>query len=520
MASEQDDWKKKYRELALETEGNAKAAELTIESLKQLVSGMTIALQGDDADLDNELRVLKQTLVDGGARELKPVTQRLGSLIRSRDSRREDNAKRLLISLQKWIADMKAIATQQSSLSDLNELSQSSQSAVDSLYELPDLIARLAECQSGLRISQDQVSDFDLQPGRPSPVDGDTRMLLQNIASELLELIACLYVPQEEKPLARKLVQEVEKGFELADLPDLMRELVTLVGKANNNASEDFERYLINLSEQLTGVQSFLSDSQKEQAAVGQSQRLLDSQVRKDVRALNEAVKTTNEITELKQNVTRQLVGIMRAMDNFKRSEEARESRMQERYEGLMGKVEQMEQETRQVKAHMEEERMKARTDPLTGLPNRAAYDDQIFSESERWARYRAPLSVAVCDLDFFKRINDTYGHLAGDKVLRLIARVLTRSLRSTDFVARYGGEEFVIIMPSTARKEAATALEKLRAAVESSPFNFHGKPVTVTMSFGVTEAKEGDNVDALFSRADALLYQAKENGRNQVCSD
>jgi len=520
VASEQEDWKKKYRELALETEEGAKTSERTIESLKQLVSGMTIALQGDDSDLDNELRVLKKTLAEGSARELKPVAQRLNSLIRSRDSRREDNAKRLLTSLQQWIADMKAIATQQDSLTELNELSLGSQSAVESLYELPDLIARLAQCQSGLRVSPDHVSDFDLQPGESAHSDGDVRMLLQNIAGELLELIGALYVPQDEKPLARKLVEKVEKGFDLEDLPELMRELVTLVGKSNSNASEDFERYLINLSEQLTGVQSFLADSRKEQAAVGQSQRMLDAQVRKDVRQLNEAVKTTDEISELKQNVTRQLVGIMRAMDTFKRSEEARESRMQERYEGLMDKVEQMEQETRQVKAHMEEERMKARTDPLTGLPNRAAYDDQIFSECERWARYRAALSVAVCDLDYFKRINDTYGHLAGDKVLRLIARVLSRSLRSTDFVARYGGEEFVIIMPSTSRSEAATALEKLRAAVESSPFNFHGKPVTVTMSFGVTEAKEGDNADALFSRADALLYQAKENGRNQVCSD
>nr|WP_232349172.1 GGDEF domain-containing protein [Neptunomonas qingdaonensis] len=166
----------------------------------------------------------------------------------------------------------------------------------------------------------------------------------------------------------------------------------------------------------------------------------------------------------------------------------------------------------------MEEERLKARTDALTGLPNRAAYDDHLEKEFERWARYQQGFSVAVGDLDFFKRINDTYGHLAGDKVLRLISRVLTKNLRGSDFVARFGGEEFVILMPSTQAEEGAKAIEKLRESISKSPFNFHGQPVTITMSFGVTETRESDTKDGLFARADAALYKAKQEGRNRVC--
>mgnify|MGYP000377368211 CR=1 FL=1 len=204
-------------------------------------------------------------------------------------------------------------------------------------------------------------------------------------------------------------------------------------------------------------------------------------------------------------------------VDDFKRDEDEREHRLQDRYENLLDKVERMEQETREVRAHMEAEKARATTDALTGLPNRAAYDERIAEEVARWQRYKTHFSVAVGDLDFFKRINDTYGHLAGDKVLRLIAKVVKLKLRGSDFVARYGGEEFVILMPSTGATEAHQAVDKIRQAVAKSPFNFHGKPVTVTMSFGVSESQEGDNEESLFSRADEMLYKAKANGRNQA---
>ncbi len=523
MTSVQEDWKHKYRELASEHEREQQASGEQMQNLSQLVTNMAMALHGDDPQLDAELDQLKR-LISGEQQNpaLKKVTRQLDKRIRVRDAAREQNAKKILTVIHKWIAELKQVTRHEATTQMLEALHGRSQGVVDRMYELPQVLSDLVELQSGVIHATCDDANYDLQPPESdrTVADADTRMLLRYIAAELLELIGSLHIPQAEQPLARKLTQQVEQGFELPDLPQLMHELVSLVTRSSNNTSEDFERYLLALSEQLNDVQSFLADSRKEQVSVGQSHRQLDQQVRSDVRKLNEAVKTSHEITDLKKAVTQQLVGIMRAMDTFKRSEEEREIRLQERYETLIGKVERMEVETQQVKAHMEEERLRARTDPLTGMPNRAAYDDLIRAECERWSRYRTPLSVAVGDLDFFKRINDSYGHLAGDKVLRLVAKVLSRAIRSSDFIARYGGEEFVLVLPSTDLAEARQALEKLRAAVESSPFNFHGKPVSVTMSFGVTEARENDTVDDLFSRADTMLYQAKENGRNRICSD
>jgi diguanylate cyclase len=122
---------------------------------------------------------------------------------------------------------------------------------------------------------------------------------------------------------------------------------------------------------------------------------------------------------------------------------------------------------------------------------------------------------LAVCDLDHFKSINDNFGHLAGDKVLRIIAKTLRDRLRKTDFVARFGGEEFVILMPETERQEALQTLDAIRQAVAASPFHFRDKPVAITLSVGIAIFSDTATSDHVFERADTALYQAKQAGRN-----
>ena len=231
-------------------------------------------------------------------------------------------------------------------------------------------------------------------------------------------------------------------------------------------------------------------------------------------------MKNTHDIKDLKNAVSLQLSGLVKAMDSFKKKEEEREHRLQDRYEDLIGKVEEMEQETRKVKAHMEEERLRARTDPLTGLPNRAAYDEHIEQEYERWSRYRTAFAVVVADLDLFKKVNDSFGHLAGDKVLRLVAKVITKNIRVTDFVARYGGEEFVILVPNAKLSEAAKLADQIRQVISKKSIknkNTGQDFGKITMSFGIAEFSNNEIQESIIQRADAALYLAKENGRNRV---
>lgn len=526
MAEEQVDWKKKYRELTLEFEQFERKSVDTEQQLRQLAGYMSIGLEGDNPQFDAELAALKPLLHEPCTEHLgflQKISRRIEKQVQHREDLRGKTAKQTVAALLKWIRMLRTQVQNSGSQNLLDSLERRSNEVEDKGYELPAVLGDLIELQSHIETGTEgqaeiSDSDFSLDTTASSDALGDeVKLLLKRIGAELLELISGLYVPKEENPNARQLVKRIEDGFELPHLPEIVHQVVQLVIKSTSNTSEDFENYLLELSTRLTEVQTFVVDSRQEQQEIGQNQRDLDIQVRRDVKKLHHTVKNTNDITDLKKAVSLQLSGLVRAMDSFKKKEEEREQRLQGRYEDLIDKVELMEQETRKVKAHMEEERLRARTDPLTGLPNRAAYDEHIDQEYERWSRYRTPFSVVVGDLDFFKKINDTYGHLAGDKVLRLVAKVITKNIRVTDFVGRYGGEEFIIILPSTGAEEASQAMEKLRESLASSPFNFHGKPVGITMSFGVTEIKEGDSLDDVFTRADEALYQAKEDGRNLV---
>jgi diguanylate cyclase (GGDEF)-like protein len=137
--------------------------------------------------------------------------------------------------------------------------------------------------------------------------------------------------------------------------------------------------------------------------------------------------------------------------------------------------------------------------------------------EFKRWQRNGFPLCLAVVDIDFFKRINDNYGHSAGDKTLKVIANALKKSLRSTDFIARFGGEEFVILLPETKLADVSGPLNKIREIIKKIPFKFKNKDVSITISMGVTLFKTGDNPLQAFDRADAALYEAKNGGRDKV---
>ena len=167
------------------------------------------------------------------------------------------------------------------------------------------------------------------------------------------------------------------------------------------------------------------------------------------------------------------------------------------------------------MKTQVRKERERAMTDLLTQLPNREAWQERLSFEYNRWQRYHHALTVAVIDIDLFKRINDSYGHKAGDRVLQLVARELSSRLRTTDFIARYGGEEFVLLMPETSVEDAVVVIDQLREYVAGLPFHFGGKPVTITFSAGLSELVDGDTEDTVFDRADRALYQAKEAGRN-----
>jgi diguanylate cyclase (GGDEF)-like protein len=156
--------------------------------------------------------------------------------------------------------------------------------------------------------------------------------------------------------------------------------------------------------------------------------------------------------------------------------------------------------------------------DGLTQVFNRRSFDESLERELSRCRRYGRTLSLALIDIDKFKHINDEYGHLAGDAVLKEVASTIRRRVRREDVLARFGGEEFALLTPEIDLKGAQSMAEKVRKVVEKHRFVFDGETISVTISCGVsTLGKKGDDAQALIARADERLYEAKERGRNRV---
>ena len=155
-----------------------------------------------------------------------------------------------------------------------------------------------------------------------------------------------------------------------------------------------------------------------------------------------------------------------------------------------------------------------ASIDPLTSIPNRRKFNEVLNYELQRDSRYQKGLSLILCDLDYFKLINDKHGHNIGDEVLKEFTQLVSDNIRKTDFFARWGGEEFALLLPETELSTAVEMAEKLRLVIERYELPNVGK---FTASFGVTQYMEGDNELRLVTRTDNALYKAKENGRNRV---
>ena len=172
------------------------------------------------------------------------------------------------------------------------------------------------------------------------------------------------------------------------------------------------------------------------------------------------------------------------------------------------------------LKLELKNLREEAKTDMLTGLLNRRGFEDAIAPPMAEAQEEIAPLTLIIADIDRFKRINDNYGHLTGDNVLKLISKLLQKHIKGKDIAGRFGGEEFIMVLPETKLDGGFALAEQIRASLEKMTWQSKssGKDMgTITISLGVAQFMPGEDLDALIARADKALYAAKENGRNRT---
>ena len=351
----------------------------------------------------------------------------------------------------------------------------------------------------------------------PYAVEPPYSQVAEHIEHTLIGLLDDLSLPERHKAQALEMRERVARGLNWYELIPVLDDLAVLMLAITDSGQHEFETYLQQLNERLEGFQSHLHEASAGHADNSSAARELDTQLREHVDGLQSSVQGAADVDSLKHILENRLEGLLVTMDEHKHERDRREQDLAGRLQGLSERVANMEQEALGYREHLEEQRQKALLDPLTGLPNRAAWSERVEREMLEWQAHGGHLAMAILDLDHFKRINDSYGHLAGDKVLKIVADQLRKRLRSHDFIARFGGEEFVLLLPQTSPAAAAQIAEMLRATVEACPFHFKGERVVITTSIGLGAFRPGERGDQVLKRADAALYRAKESGRNRV---
>jgi len=337
-----------------------------------------------------------------------------------------------------------------------------------------------------------------------------------------IQLLESLSFPDEFQVAVNALRNRIVDGLEDSEISGVVHALVDLVMATRlqiESERNELQQFLAQLNghlelmgKQIVGMQQVNNETS------AQGDKMAHS-LGEQIQHLQSAAQQANDLSSLKVTVREQVIGLRQHFEKQQGQGQLRHKKVAQALAKAALRLQQLEQESTDLKKRLDQEHLQSLHDSLTGIYNRLAYQERVDQEFARWKRYRKPLSLIIFDVDNFKRINDSYGHKAGDKALRMIAKYLKQTVRESDFVARYGGEEFIVIMPETSVDEAVMVANKLREKISDVYFHYADEKVVVSISAGIAGFGDKDNVDSVFARADQALYQAKHNGRNQCVS-
>jgi diguanylate cyclase len=352
-----------------------------------------------------------------------------------------------------------------------------------------------------------------------SKASSDSEFNVEN----LLTLLDWITIPGKSQAKLDTLKQQLEQRDESADTGNLLRRISLTISNAYMEIQAELnetEGFLKKVTNQLNEITLQIADIETLENESFSNSVTLNSEMEKQIELIQTGVNEADTIEDIKKTIDTRIEVLQSNMDQFINVEQSRKKKSDSRHKELVERLSNMEDETEELRKCIEEERSKAYNDALTGIPNRMAFDERINEEYKRWQRYSNNLTLCLVDIDKFKGVNDTYGHKAGDIVLRTIAKKCASKIRNSDYFCRYGGEEFALILPETNLSAAITVAETLRDSIEQCSFQYGDKAVGITISCGLAQVKGKDTLDTVFKRADKALYKAKESGRNRCISE
>lgn len=526
-----DQWKKKYLKSLEDLERKEALWSDSEKNLRALIAHLTNAADTSSEKLTNQLNVLRDAINKGiPANKLKNAINEVADSILGLDAIREKNkkaGKNQILSLMEQINPAGKIESKLAKISRKISKTDANKDISPLINDLAKLLVyglSLSEQNkdkgflSSLLNKSDKADAPEKIQVEDINVSDDIELNLDNAVKSLISLLEKMILPTdlqiEANLIKRKLSQPVNKEIFISSLEGAVEITSDVLGRVKIE-KEEIEEFLVQLTGRLHELDKDIRETSRIRELTHQHGKKMTDGMKTEIQSIEYGISNIESFEELKTSIQSRVILLRNHVDTYILDEGEKNNEATDIIESLKNQVKQMEEEAEDLKEQIEKERQLTLRDVLTEIPNRLGYDERLSLELANYRRSKKSFVLVVWDIDLFKKVNDTYGHAAGDQVLKLVASILSRNLRETDFIARYGGEEFVLLLPDTDLKGAQLITDKLRKLIEGSKFHFREKDVAVTVSAGFAEAKENEEGSDIFIRADKALYKAKESGRN-----
>jgi diguanylate cyclase len=496
--------------------------QLQINAFKNVINQLIITSVGINYEMDDHLTQLRNHLdgdFDPGA--LEKEVNNLVKLPEKLQKKKIETNKKISKLIMQGTESIGRLAKKSHDKRAVTKLQKMLDTEMESHAILVHFNEVLTQCVSSV-IKELEESSQSMQKNG-SQVGSEFEINLR-VNESLQQLLNHLSIPRDLDAKRETIKTSLEKQLTGADLSKVIDGLTELVVDAFNVEQNRFKGFLQQVTNQLRDFDMYLKATADTHKLASEDSRQLEHGIEVNINQINDNMDqiknnmdNAKTLDALANKVKQSLKVIGDRIKEFRNNEKNREIDYEKKVLELQAKLTDSEQNAEEIRNILTFQKYRINHDSLTGLPNRESYEEHIIESFQRWRKTSKVISLAVGDIDHFKRINDSFGHLAGDKVLKKVALILKSSIRTSDFIARVGGEEFVLIFEEASNKVAYTILEKLRKLIEDCQFYYRENKVDVTVSFGLATVAPGDDIESLFMRADNAMYKAKNAGRNRV---
>ena len=523
-------WKDKYLASLKDLEVKEQLWHDSERNLRALITHLTNAADTSSEKLNSQLSILRDAINKGvAANKLKKAIDEVADSILGLDALRERRKKELSNNFVNLISQIKPAGKIEAKLAKIS----SKISKTSTNKEISPLINDLAKLLvSGLTLAEkskdkgflssliakketdDQVELVKDEIKESINTGIDLEQAINSLSSLIEKMVLPADLQAEANLINRQLNQNMSEEVFLTSLEKTIVITADILARVKKEKNE-IEEFLKQLTARLHELDKDIRETARIRELTHQHGMKMTDGMKSEMKTMEEGIQNINNLDELKTSIQSRVILLRNHVDTFIIKEGEKDKEASSVIEQLKQQVKEMESEAEELKQQIEKERLQTLRDVLTEIPNRLAYDERLKLEIANFRRNQTPFTLVVWDIDFFKKVNDNYGHAAGDQVLKLVASILNKNMRDTDFIARYGGEEFVSLLPGTDLKNAQIITDKLRNLIAESNFHFRDEAVSITVSCGYAEIKLNEEGENLFIRADKALYKAKQNGRN-----